>query len=675
MKMHQDSFALRASVMAVRGALITLAMLPAAYAADQTEAELTQRSSQVELGATYVDKGSYKFGEYNGLEKKGTTANIGFDLKGGGAYDSKDATRFRITGTDLGLETRDLSVEYGQQGKFRINFGYDELLRNRSDSYQTPYSGAGSNFLTLPSSWLKPVVPQNNNLTQTASGQNFRGLDPTAGTANGLVAASSTSVVAGAGTTVVPNAATLATLAAIRAADPFNNVNLYTKRSKYDAGFGFTINSQWDIKASASHEDKKGYKPMGTVSSQINEFSATIPDLIDQDHDQYNLSLNFKNDKSFLTAAYYGSLFKNHVSSMTWEDTNLAGSAPSVFATLSSAPSNQFHQFDLTGGYDFSKTTRLTAYGSYARNTQNDTFLGTASAQNNQLAFGLPTSSLNGLVVTKAFNLKLNSKPITGLNLTGAYKYDDRDNRTPINTYLFQDANETKSGTSPFTSALQASGVLPAGVLTSLQTPGSNTNIYNNRAYSKKLNQLNLDADYAVAKGQAIKVGYDWQKIDHTCNGSWIDCADAATTKENTLRAEWRASVIEDVSGRIGYAYSQRRVNNYNESAFLSLVPMANVLGSGGAATNGATVATQSAYAYMLANGLTAFGPVAGFPAVPNTGNALIYSNNNGIIPQALYGSRNNINEIPGFRRFFEADRNRDKLRSSINWQIGRAHV
>ena len=29
------------------------------------------------------------------------------------------------------------------QGKFRLTFGYDELRRNRSDSYQTPYNGAG----------------------------------------------------------------------------------------------------------------------------------------------------------------------------------------------------------------------------------------------------------------------------------------------------------------------------------------------------------------------------------------------------------------------------------------------------------------------------------------------------------------------------------------------------
>ena len=110
----------------------------------------------------------------------------------------------------------------------------------------------------------------------------------------------------------------------------------------------------------------------------------------------------------------------------------------------------------------------------------------------------------------------------------------------------------------------------------------------------------------------------------------------------------------------MSYEYSQRRVD-YNENAFLALVPMANYVPSG--------VATSiSAYQYLLATGLTGFGPVAGFPATPLTGDAAVYSPNNNILPQALYGSRNNINEEVGMRRFNMADRDRNKLRGAINW-------
>jgi MtrB/PioB family decaheme-associated outer membrane protein len=637
MKANTKGFTRRASVTAVRGALMAMTLVPGAYTANavaQSANELTKPSSTVELGVGAVSEGSFKYGEYNGLEKKGAYGIGNVDLRGGAAYDSDSTQRWRIKGTDLGLETRNLSGEYGEQGRFRLNFGYDELLRNNSDTYQTPYLGTGSNNLTLPGNWIAPKVPQ-----VSATGVNFRSLDPVAGTG---------SVYNAAGVLTAPTAAQLTTLGNIRAADlpAFQNVNLATKRTKYDGGFSYSFSPQWDFQASLRHEHKDGYKPMGVVSSQVSEFSATIPDLVNQDTDQANVSLNYKTAKGFMQAAYYGSLYKNNVQSMTWQDVNDLTKS----ATLATAPTNQFHQFSLTGGYNITSSTKLVANGSYARNTQNQAFLDPSTAANGQLAFGLPTTSLNGLVVSKGLNLKLTSKATKDLNFTAGYKFDDRDNRTPVNTYLFQDANEAKSGVSPFAGL----NGLPAGL-------GSNTNIYNNRAYSKKVNQLNLQADYAVAKGQWLQGGYDWQKIDRTCNGAWIDCADAATTKENTLRAEWRANVIEDLSGRIGYAYSKRTVSNYNENAFLALVPAANMVPAGGA--------TVSAYTYMLQNGLTGFGPLAGLPAVALTGNAAIFSPLNNILPQALYGSRNNINELPGMRRYMMADRNRDKLRSSVNWQ------
>ena len=669
-----NRFALRKSVVAVYGALLTLALMPQVHAAEgdtgkpsssagqeqgslnyaeivaqavsedkasqaasqePSAQDLTRPIKQIEIGIGNVSNDSAKFGEYNGLDKKGPYAIGNFELRGGGAYNSNDATRWRLQGTDLGLETRNLQGEYGEQGRFRLNFGYDELLRNITDTYQTPYLGAGSNNLTLPGNWIAPKVPQVN-----ANNVNFRSLDPFAGTGPTYNSA---------GVLTQPTAAQLATLANIRAADlpAFQNVDLHTKRTKGDGGFSFSFSPQWDFQASVRHEHKDGYKPMGVVSSQVSEFSATIPDQVDQDTDQFNVSLNYKFDKGFMQAAYYGSLYRNNVQSMTWQDVN----DPTKSATLGTAPSNQFHQFSLLGGYNITSATKLVANASYARSTQDQAFLGSATAANGQLAFGLPTTSLNGLVVSKALNLKLTSKATKDLNLTAGYKFDDRDNRTPVNIYLFQDANEAKSGVSPFAGL----NGLPASL-------GSNTNIYNNRAYSKKTNQLNLQADYAVAKGQSLQAGYDGQQIERTCNGAWIDCADAATTKENTLRAEWRANVIEDVSGRIGYAYSRRTVSNYNENAFLALVPMANVVPAGGA--------TVSAYTYMLLNGLTGFGPLAGLPSAALTGNAAIFSPLNNILPQALYGSRNNINELPGMRRYFMADRNRDKLRSSVNWQV-----
>ncbi len=66
-------------------------------------------------------------------------------------------------------------------------------------------------------------------------------------------------------------------------------------------------------------------------------------------------------------------------------------------------------------------------------------------------------------------------------------------------------------------------------------------------------------------------------------------------------------------------------------------------------------------------------GPVAGFPAAPLTGDAAVYSPNNNIVPQALYGSRNNINEEVGLRRYNMADRNQNRLRATLDWGVTEA--
>ena len=78
-----------------------------------------------------------------------------------------------------------------------------------------------------------------------------------------------------------------------------------------------------------------------------------------------------------------------------------------------------------------------------------------------------------------------------------------------------------------------------------------------------------------VAQGAVVKGGYDFQRVNRDCPGSWISCADAAVTNEHTLRAEWRANASDQSPARVGYAFSSRRTPNYNENAFLALVPYA----------------------------------------------------------------------------------------------------
>lgn len=646
----KGAFAVKATLIAVQGVLLALTMTPNVYAddsatVDSAVTELTKPVSKIELGVGSVSDRSFKAGEYTGLEDKDAYGIANIDLRGGDAYDSDGTLQYRLKGNNLGLENRDISAEIGEQGKFKFSFGYDELLRNRSDSYKTPFLGAGTNTLTLPSTWISPYVSQG-----STSKLNYRSLDPALGSA---------SYISTAGVLTNPSTAQVNNNTVARTADLplFHNVDLYTKREKYSGGFSYNIDSQWEFKTSMVHEDKNGFKPMGALNMATlpgtTSTSSIIPDLIDQTTDQYNASLNYTGEGKFLQAAYYGSIFKNHVGSMKWDNPSQninGGSSQGITqTTMSSAPSNEFHQFSLTGGYNFTPTTKLVMNGSYGRNTQNDAFI-----NGTELLAVLPTNSLHGLVVTEAFNIKLTAKPIKDLNFSGAYKFEDRNNQTPVNTYVFSDAGEVPSTTTnPFAGQ--------NGLSSSLK---DNANIYANRAYSKKSNQINLDADYKLTQNQWIKGGYDFQKIDRQCDGTWYNCADATSTKENTLRAQWRMNVTDNLNGKVGYSFSQRTVN-YDPNAWLAFVPMANVIPLSGAGTG----ATMSAYSIIQQLGLGGFGPLASYVTPLQAGNLGIYYPNNSAMPQSLYGSRNDIHELPGMRRFNMADRDRNKLSASVNWQ------
>ena len=373
--------------------------------------------------------------------------------------------------------------------------------------------------------------------------------------------------------------------------------------------------------------------------------AAILPNLIDQTTNQYNASLTYTGEKFFVTGAYYGSYFTNDVKSMKWEN----AFDPGAFASMSTAPSNEFNQFSLKGGYNFSPTTKLTMGASYGRGTQNESYV----ADTINLPVGAPVSSLDGLVETTQFNARLSLRPMKALNVNLGYRYLDRDNKTPIHTYSSYDAGEAATGTSPFNATMVALGLVPAGT-----TLGSNINIYNNRPYSKKSNEFNADAAYALGRGQSVKGEYQWQQIDRNCTGSWVNCADATKSTENTARVTYDASMAETVSGRLSYAYSQRDVD-YDPNAWLALVPMANYTPTGGA--------TTSVYSFLSQNGLGGFGPNAPYVAL-QPGDLGIFFPNNSALPQRLYGSRNDIHEIPGMQRFNQADRKRNRVRGAVSW-------
>jgi hypothetical protein len=727
MKTTRQEFVKKTGLLALQVTLAVLATGQAVRAQeDATPQELTAPTQKIEAGVGGVSKDSNKAGEYDGLQKKGAHVIGNFDLRGGGTYDSNDATRWRLQGTDLGLETRSLKSEYGEQGKFRFFLDYDELTHNLSDSYMTPFLGAGGTRLTLPGTWQAPAFQTGAAMSSTngypAPTVSMLGLGATSvnsplvtnaryfcrGTTNGCAA---NPAFGGAFTTgyQTGNAAATAANTALynqNLADlnSFHGVNLSTKREKYGAGAALIVSSQWDASFKMEREDKNGLREQGVVNADggpsgtyTRENAAIIPRVIDYTTDQINAALNFKGEKSFFTVAYYGSIFTNHAKSMTIDNptavgtyNGVAGTAygPST-ATISEEPDSTFNQLRLTGNYDLSSKTKIVADASYSRNAQNDQFIldpamfGTPSgalspALNNGTV--VPENSANAAIINKTFDLKLTTKPLRDLKLAAAYKYDDRDNQTPVNNYTWYDAGAknfalTTSGANANNSPLYGATIpgVPAG------TPlYGGVNTLANRPYSKRVNKLDFDADYALTRAQSIKAGIDYTSIDRHCNGTWIDCSFADNSRETTGTLEYRFHAAESLSGRLAGDYGFRKVD-YNANAWMSLDPGLQASNIPGLVAAGGGAYSGSVLGFLNANGLTAQGlPIAANAPSPFTGNTLstyqaLFGKGNGGLSNGFYASHNTTSNWSGLDVYNMANRDHSRLRGMLDWQANEA--
>jgi MtrB/PioB family decaheme-associated outer membrane protein len=332
-------------------------------------------SGTLEVGAANVSDSSAKFGEYNGLHEEGGYAIVDGEVRSRG----KDAGYSNVTARNLGLDTRSLDAEGGQQGKYKLLLNYRELPHFVSDSAQTPFIGSGGASLTLPAGFLPALT-----------------------------------------TGLMPLASTLRPVA------------LETKRQELGAGASWTPTNAWAYGVNFRHEVREGTKSTaGTFFLNAAQLIAPV----DYVTDQLDASASYTGTRWQAKFAYYGSSFRNGNASLTWQNPFTIPAFPGAVAgQLALPPDNQFHQISASVGYQWTERTRATADIAFGRMLQNEPFL--APTLNAGLVVpALPQTSLDGQVATLNASLKLNSAVTDRLRLNGVYSHNDRDNRTPQATY------------------------------------------------------------------------------------------------------------------------------------------------------------------------------------------------------------------------------------------------
>ena len=178
------------------------------------------------------------------------------------------------------------------------------------------------------------------------------------------------------------------------------------------------------------------------------------------------------------------------------------------------------HQVNVGGGYRFSPTTRLSVAGSWARLTQNENFIDSAGG----LRRGCyRTRSAHAKVLNTFLSAHVSPRGrLKDLSVNAAYRYDDRDNKTPI-LDLPDDRRRTR--------------------------PARPTQ-FTNEPISRRVHQLTLDAEYSLgrgpgAEGRVRAAGYPPHR-----DGRGV-AVPADTTYEDTFRIEYRRTLDDSLTGRL----------------------------------------------------------------------------------------------------------------------------
>ncbi len=111
-------------------------------------------SATLDVGVGAVSDNSTKFGDYTGLNKKG-----GFLVAGGAArYVGGNGVFGSVNASDLGLESRSLAAEVGQEGLYTLRLGYAEIPRHLASTQQAGEVGYKRSRFDAGVSWI--IAPQ-----------------------------------------------------------------------------------------------------------------------------------------------------------------------------------------------------------------------------------------------------------------------------------------------------------------------------------------------------------------------------------------------------------------------------------------------------------------------------------------------------------------------------------
>lgn len=300
--------------------------------------------------------------------------------------------------------------------------------------------------------------------------------------------------------------------------------SLQTDRQRSGLKFRVMPATAWEVSGHYQHEEKEGTRDVGAVFGFNNPDILAVP--VSSQTDDFGLSLAYQGERLQAQVAYAGSLFDNDRNSIAW---NNSGFGPAA-GQIAESPDNEMHQLSAQLGYQVTPLTRIGASYASGRMTQDQSFLpygvGNATA--------LPAANLDGEVKTTLARFNINSRPLTRLRLDASYTYSERDNTTPVNSYVYLLTDSSLS-------------------------PGTRLN----RPYSFEQKLMRLKAGYQLPGGADLSGGYDRDKMQRTYQ-------QAEETEDQTLWARLKVRPMANLETTFKVSHADRDASTYDPTAYQS---------------------------------------------------------------------------------------------------------
>jgi MtrB/PioB family decaheme-associated outer membrane protein len=395
---------------------------------------------------------------------------------------------------------------FGQYGKFKLQFRYDEIPHVFSNTTRTLF------VQTSPGVWSFPAA-----IRSTLQASDSTNLP---------------SLIAGTGANAQQGIVT--------------NFNFITPSLIRKAG---TISADYDLTPNLNlngmywRESQNGTRPIGLIMNSSPSASATsgfgveLPETISYFNNLVRVGGDYGKRDWGVEAAYVGSFLQENIPSMTWDNPFLltqpvGAEVKSPTAGRSALyPSNQAHYLELAAAMNLSKYMRLQATISPGWLRQDEPFLpyttneaitgcGPPPGASCTTTASLPASSLEGSKQSLAMNFTLVSLPWKSFQIKAGYRHYDYNNNTPIHTFTPTEGD--------------ASG------------PGSSENT----PFGFNRKNFELTGNWFFAKKSSAKLGYqvEWmdrshRDVEHSLEHTFLGAVDVAHWKDLLFRLSYRHSV------------------------------------------------------------------------------------------------------------------------------------